>query len=123
MRAGRAVRDTTSGLLLAVLLVSAAQAGPPGPDKAAPTLRWEEGQPGCTFSRDDDGKYRYGFWTADFGIVLAVDSQELEKAQGREQPIFALQLTVHYRGKNSLDVIPDKISLEFVKHYHDVHGA
>jgi hypothetical protein len=123
MRAGRAVRDTTSGLLLAVLLVSAAQAGPPGPDKAAPTLRWEEGQPGCTFSRDDDGKYRYGFWTADFGIVLAVDSQELEKAQRRAHGTFAVLLTMHFRGKDSVDVAPGRITLEFVKHYHDAHPA
>jgi len=123
MRARRAVRDTTSGLLLAVLLVSAAQAGPPGPDKAAPTLRWEEGQPGCTFSRDDDGKYRYGFWTADFGIVLAVDSQELEKAQRRAHGTFAVLLAMHYRGKDSVDVAPGRITLEFVKHYHDAHPA
>jgi hypothetical protein len=123
MRAGRAVRDTTSNLLLAVLLVSAARATLPGPDKAAPTLRWEEGQPGCTFSRDDDGKYRYGFWTADFGIVLAVDSQELEKARRRGQAMFAVLLTMHYRGKDSVDVVPGRITLEFVKHYHDAHPA
>ena len=87
------------------------------------TFRWEEGAPGCTFSRDDDGKYRYGFWTSDFGIVLAVDSQELEKVRRRAQPMFAVLLTVHYRGKDSLDVAPGKITLEFVKHYHDVHAC
>jgi hypothetical protein len=114
-----------SGLMAAVLLTSAPWAASPGPDKtqATSTSRWEEGQPGCTFSRDDDGKYRYGFWTGDFGIVVAVDSQELEKARRRAQPIFALQLTIHYRGEDSLDVAPDKIALEFVKHYHDVHSA
>jgi hypothetical protein len=121
MRAGH-VR-TTIGLLLA--LVPAGSASPPGPDKttATPTLRWEEGQPGCTFNRDDDGKYRYGFWTADFGIVLAVDSQELEKARRRGQAMFAVLLTMHYRGKDSVDVAPGKITLEFVKHYHDAHPA
>jgi hypothetical protein len=79
MPAGDVVR-TTIALLLALL--SAGSATPPGPDKTpvTPALRWEEGQPGYTFSRDDDGKYRYGFWTADFGIVLAFDSQESEKA-------------------------------------------
>jgi hypothetical protein len=86
-------------------------------------LRWEEGQAGCTFSRDDDGKYRYGLWTADFGIVVAVDSQELEKVRRRVQPIFALQLTAHYRGKDSFDVAPGKITLEFVKHYHDLQPS
>jgi len=125
MRAGHAVRKAMSGLLLTALLASAASANPPRREKAeaTSTLRWEEGQPGCTFSRDDDGKYRYGFWTADFGIVLAVDSQELEKARRRAQPLFDLLLTIHYRGKDSLDVAPGKITLEFVKHYHDIHSA
>ncbi len=112
-------------MLFALLLASAAWAVPPGPDKAPAifTSRWEEGQPGCTFSRDDDGKYRYGLWTSDFGVVLAVDSQELEKVRRRAQPMFALLLTVHYRGKDSLDLVPGKIALEFVKHYHDVQSA
>src|SRR5271167_215985 len=125
MGADHAVRKVMNGLLLAVLLPSAAWATSPGQDKtpAISTLRWEEGQPGCTFSRDDDGKYRYGLWTADFGIVLAVDSQELEKARRRAQPILALQLTVHDRGKDSLEVAPGKITLEFVKHYHDAHST
>jgi hypothetical protein len=125
MRAGPAIREVISGLLLAILVAPAAGVTPRGPGKpSAPlTSRWEEGQPGCTFSRDDDGKYRYGLWTADFGVILAVDSQELEKLRRRAQPIFALQLTVHYRGKDSLEVPPGKISLEFVKHFHDVHNA
>lgn len=113
------------GLVVAILLASSAQASPPGTDKTqtTPSLRWEEGASGCTFSRDDDGKYRYGFWTADFGIVLAVDSQELEKARRRAQPMFAVLLSVHYRGQDSLEVAPGQITLEFVKHYHDVHAA
>src|ERR1700732_4369119 len=116
MRARPLARKPTKTLLLAVLLASAAWALARPSEKASAisTSRWEEGQPGCTFSRDDDGKYRYGFWTGDFGVVLAVDSQELEKARRRTQPIFALLLTVHYRGKDSLDIIPDKVSLEFV---------
>jgi hypothetical protein len=125
MRAGHTHREALSNLMLAVFFASAAWATDGVPDKAPATSasRWEEGQPGCTFSRDDDGKYRYGFWTADFGIVLAVDSQELEKVRRRAQPLFALQLTVHYRGTDFLDVAPDKVTLEFVKHYQDVHGA
>jgi|HubBroStandDraft_2_1064218.scaffolds.fasta_scaffold00856_13 hypothetical protein len=111
--------------LVAALLASSAHASPPGSDKAQAThtVRWEEGASGCTFSRDDDGKYRYGFWTADFGIVLAVDSQELEKVRRRPQAMFAVLLNVHYRGQDSLEVSPVKITLEFVKHYHDVHAA
>ena len=125
MRASHAVRKGVSGLPLAILLASAAWATPPGPDKpqGISILRWEEGQPGCTFSRDDDGKYRYGFWTTDLGVILAVDSQELEKVRRRSQPIFAVHLTVRYRDKDSLDVVAGKITMEFVKHYHDVHSA
>jgi hypothetical protein len=120
MRAGFVVRATTVGLLFA--FGSATGAVLAGPDKT-PIIRWEEGAPGCTFSRDDDGKYRYGLWTADFGIVLAVDSQELEKVRRRAQPMLAVLLTVAYRGQDSLDVTPGKITLEFVKHYRDVHAA
>jgi hypothetical protein len=125
MRAGQAIRRVMIGLLSAALLASTAWAISPGPDKTpvTSTLRWEEGQPGCTFSRDDDGKYRYGFWADDFGLVLAVDSQELEKVRRRAQPILGLLLTVHYRGRDSLAVEPGKITLEFTKHYHDVHDA
>jgi hypothetical protein len=123
MLAGHTIRKTTGGLLLAVLLISAAHATPPGPNKTPAALPWEEGAPGCTFSRDDDGKYRYGLWTGDFGVVLAVDSQELEKVRRRAQPMLAVLLTVHYRGKDSAYVAPGKITLEFVEHYHDVHAA
>ncbi len=125
MRADHAVCGAITGGVLALLLASATGSAARGADTApaTPTSRWQEGQPGCTFSRDDDGKYRYGFWTADFGIVLAVDSQELEKVRRRAQPMFAVQLTVRYRGKDSLDLEPGKITLEFVKHYHDVHSS
>src|ERR1700690_1568383 len=125
MRTGNAVRRAMSGLLLANLFASATWAIPPTQNKppVTSTLRWGEGQPGCTFSRDDDGKYRYGLWTADFGIVVAVDSQELEKVRRRAQPIFALQVTAHYRGKDALELAPGEITLEFVKHYHDVHSS
>ena len=123
MRAGATLRQM--GLVVAILLASGARASPPSTDKtqATHTLRWEEGAAGCTFSRDDDGKYRYGFWLPDFGVVLAVDSQELEKARRRAQAMFALQLSVHYRGKDSVDLAPGNITLEFVKHYHYVHRA
>jgi hypothetical protein len=125
MRTPPVARKPPKGLLLVMLLASATWSVAQASEKpsAVSTTRWEEGQPGCTFSRDDDGKYRYGFWTADYGVVLAVDSQELEKARRRAQPIFALLLSVRYRGKDSLDVAPGAISLEFVKHYHDVHSA
>jgi len=114
----------TATLLMALLLASAVVSPAGAADKGADTStsRWAEGEPGCTFSRDDDGKYRYGFWTDDYGVVLAVDSQELEKTRRRSHPIFAVLLTIHYRGKDSLEVVPGKIGLEFVKHYHDVQS-
>ena len=114
----------TGPLLLGALLVSAASALPPLPKApAVPTLRWAEGQPGCTFSADDDGRYRYGLWTNDFGIVLAVDSLELQKVGRRTEPIFTLLLTLRYRGKDSLSLEPRAVTLEFVKHAHDLHPA
>jgi len=90
---------------------------------AGRVLRWAEGLPGCTFSADEDGSYRYGFWTDDFGIIMAVDADELRKASHRAEPTFAVLLTVRYRGKASLPVEPDGISLEFVNHDHDTHPA
>jgi hypothetical protein len=123
MRSASPSRKPTATLLLALTLTIVCSAG--AADKRAGTSisRWAEGEPGCTFSRDDDGKYRYGFWTDEYGVVLAVDSQELEKTRRRSHPIFALLLTIHYRGKDSLEVVPGKIGLEFVKHYHDVQST
>ena len=89
----------------------------------APVLRWTEGEPGCTFSADEDGLYRYGLWTDEFGIIMAVDADELRKTISRTEPTFELLLTVSYRGKDSLAVRPDGMSLEFVKHDHDKHAA
>jgi len=86
-------------------------------------LRWSEGESGCTFSADDDGKYRYGLWTDDFGIILAVDAQELQKALQRVRPLFAVFLTVRYRGQSSLALNPDRAGLEYVKHEHDWEPA
>jgi hypothetical protein len=86
-------------------------------------LRWAEGQSGCTFSADDDGKYRYGIWTDSFGIVIAVDADEVRKAGMRIEPLFGVFVTLRYRGKDSLSLNPAGISLEFVKHYHDVEKA
>ena len=119
------IRSALCGLLFLSACASALRTAPPTKDKVAiaPALRWMEGESGCTFSADDDGKYRYGLWTEDFGITLAVDSQELEKARRRLEPVVALALTVRYRGQDSLDVDPAKASLEFVSHFHDVHSA
>jgi len=82
-----------------------------------PAVRWAEGNPGCTFSHSDDGKYRYGMWYGDVGMVMAVDAQELQKVHRRHEPFFALMLDVRYRGQGSLDFTVDNISLEFEKHF------
>lgn len=89
-------------------------------DKVSPpTIRWSESQPGCTFTRGDDGKYRYGIWSGDVGVVLAVDAREVQIVSHRHrvEPVFGVLLTVHYRGNRSLDESPDAISLQFMKHF------
>jgi hypothetical protein len=111
------------GSFLALLLLSSGWANPPHQTPAPPTLRWTEGEPGCTFSADDDGRYRYGLWTNDFGIVLAIDSQELQKAGRRTEPVFTVLLTLRYRGKDSLSLDPRAITLQFVTHSGDLHPA
>ena len=82
-----------------------------------PAVRWTEGNPGCTLSRGDDGKDRYGMWSDDVGIVMAVDSQELQKVHRRHELFFAVLLEMRYRGQAALDFTADNISLEFVKHF------
>lgn len=117
-------------LLAACISLTAASAAVTASDPAsskdktaAPTVRWNEGSPGCTFSRSDDGKYHYGLWSDDVGITLAVDSQELEKVHHRNEPFFGVLLTVHYRGAGTLDLTTQNISLEFVKHFQVVQHA
>jgi hypothetical protein len=89
----------------------------------APTVRWSEDLPGCTFSRSDDGKYSYGLWSGDLGIVLAVDAREVQIIRHRVEPIFGVLLTVRYRGNDSLDESPDGITLQFMKHFKVVQTA
>lgn len=88
-----------------------------------PTVRWQEGTPGCTFTRGDDGKYRYGLWTDDLGITIAIDSQELQKSHRRLEPFIGILLDFSYRGKDSIALVPGRINLEFVSHSHVVHHA
>ena len=94
-------------------------------DKAPepPTVRWSEQQPGCTFSRGDDGKYRYGLWSGDVGIVLAVDAREVQLVRHRIEPIFGVLLEIHYRGEHSLDATADAITLQFMKHFKVIQSS
>jgi len=87
------------------------------------TVRWQESTPGCTFSRGDDGKYRYGLWTDDLGVTVAIDSQELQKSHRRMEPFVGILLEFTYRGKDPMPIVPSRISLEFASHSHVVHQA
>ena len=107
-------------LLLAIAVAALTAGAIPAAGKKKQTIgavRWDEQTPGCTFTRGEDGKYRYGLWSGDVGITVAVDSQELEKVHRRHEPFFGALLTVRYRGQTSLDFATDNISLEFVKHF------
>jgi hypothetical protein len=86
-------------------------------------VQWSEQQAGCTFSRGDDGKYRYGLWSGDVGIVLAVDAREVQIIRHRIEPIFGVQLTIRYRGPAGLDASPDGITLQFMKHFKTEQSA
>jgi hypothetical protein len=56
-------------------------------------------------------------WHDDVGLVMAVDSQELEKVHHRRELFFAVFLEVRYRGTTPLELTTDKISLQFIKHF------
>jgi len=94
--------------------------------KAAPqplAVRWSEQQPGCTFSRGDDGKYRYGLWSGDVGVILAVDAREVQIIHHRNWHIFGILLTIRYRGASGLDANSEGITLQFMKHFKIVQPA
>jgi hypothetical protein len=112
-------------LLLAMIACTLASAAPAKGEKNKPppvTLRWSETQPGCTFSSSQDGKYQYGFWSGDVGVVLSVDAREVQIIRHRIEPIFGVFLTIRYRGSGSLEVSPEEITLQFMKHFKIVQG-
>jgi len=95
-------------------------------NKAAPqpsTVRWDEQRPGCTFSRGEDGKYHYGLWSEDVGIILAVDAREVQIIRHRIEPIFGVLLIIRYRGVASLDTGAGGITLQFMKHFKVAQSA
>lgn len=117
-----------SPVMLSAIFASTLWASPPLPaaGKGAPqppTVRWNEQQPGCTFSRGDDGKYRYGLWSGDIGIVLAVDAREVQLIRHRIEPVFGVLLEIYYRGTARLDASPDGITLQFMKHFKVVQSS
>lgn len=105
-------------------LISAAPAKDRDKGKSAPpTVRWSEDRPGCTFSTTEDGKYRYGLWSGDVGIVLSVDAREVQIIRHRIEPIFGVHLTIRYRGTAGLEVTPDEITLQFMRHFKVVRDS
>ena len=104
-------------VMLACALLRAASPASPAHGKKIPAARWDEQTPGCTFSQGPDGKLRYGMSLADVAMVLAVDAQELEKVHRRHELFFAVLLELRNRGQQTLEVKPDKITLEFVQHF------
>jgi hypothetical protein len=133
LRLQNTVRCRIAGQILCVLLACGwlcsrlvGMPSPPhsGEQKTQPaTIRWSETQSGCTFSRDDDGKYRWGLWSGDVGIILAVDARELQVIKHRIEPIFGVLLTIRYRGPGTLEASPEPITLEFLKHFKVVRPA
>ena len=112
----RALRALALAIVVVALAPPSVSAGEKNKHKI-PAVRWDEQTPGCTFTRGEDGKYRYGLWSGDIGITAAVDSQELEKVHRRHEPFFSALLSVRYRGQSSLDLATENITLEFVKHF------
>ncbi len=104
-------------LLAAVPLVSAKDKTP------VPTLTWAAGNPASTFTRGEDGKYRYALKTDDLEITLAIDSREVQEIRRRPVPVLGVFATFHYQGKQSINVDPDKLTLEFVLHSKIVQPA
>ena len=88
-----------------------------------PAVRWDESNPGCTFSRSDDAHFHYGLWSGDAEITMTIDAQELEKVRRRHEPFFAVMLEVRYRGTGVIEFGTENISLEFVKHFQVVQTA
>jgi hypothetical protein len=116
---GMALALLASSLLCPLIGSAASEQG----KNKIPAVRWDETHPGCTFSRGDDGKYRYGLWSGDVAVTLAVDAQELEKVHRRHEPFFAVLLTIRYRGRGSVDVSTNNISLEFLKHFRVIQTS
>jgi len=122
----------TFALAIALGLVCAqAWAAPPDktgkPDKKEKfgpvTVRWDEATPGCTFSTTDDGKYQYGLWSGDIGIVLSVDARELQFIRERIEPILGVLLRVRYRGQEGVGLDTDGITMQFMKHFKIILNA
>ena len=108
---------------LALCAMIAAPASFAKKKEGPPTTRWAEGNPGCTFERGEDGRYRYGIWADDVGVTVSVDSQELQHVRERLMPVFGVLVTAKYRGNNSMILRTDQATLEFLSHSHVLHSS
>jgi hypothetical protein len=110
-------------LLVITPVVFAAPATGTADKHGPPVLRWDDSQPGCTFSKTEDGKYSYAIWSGDVGVIMAVDAREVQIIRHRIEPIFGLLLTIRYRGDSGLDLATNGITLQFMKHFKIVQPA
>jgi hypothetical protein len=104
-------------LLLCAPLISAKDKTP------LPTMTWAADKPGCSFTRGEDGKYRYDLKANDLEITIAVDSREVQEIRRRPAPVLGVFATFHYQGQQSINIYPEKLSLEFVLHSKIVQNA
>jgi hypothetical protein len=89
----------------------------------APAFRWSQGASGCTTERAPDGHYYYHLLTAEYDLSLAVDPQELEKISRRATPTLSMFVEVKNKGKGQLEVLQNRFTLEFVKHFHLIQSS
>jgi hypothetical protein len=107
----------------AILLQSFAMLAHASRKSGPPVLRWDESQPGCTFSKTEDGKYSYATWSGDVGVIMAVDAREVQIIRHRIEPLFGVLLTIRYRGDAGMELATDGITLQFMKHFKIVLPA
>ena len=118
--ASQLLRNTMWAIFLVLctpLLVAAKDKTP------LPTVIWAADKPGCSFTRGEDGKYRYGLKADDMEITIAVDSREVQEIRRRPVPVLGVHATFHYAGKQSIDINPAKLTLEFLLHSKIVESA
>lgn len=88
-----------------------------------PAMTWAADRDGCSFTRGDDGKYRYALKSGDLEIILAVDSREVQEIRRRPIPVLGVFTTFRYRGKESINIRLDKFTLQFLSHSKIVQSA
>ncbi len=107
-------------IFTALLLSAVALAGNPQPTA---TLHWDEGSPGCSIRRSEEGRTYYRLASQDFDFVLGVDNQELEKIRHRAVPMLGVLVSVNYKQGEVLPVVTSQSTLEFSKHFQVMQKA